>query len=766
MTPASQFHSFVALSFLVVFAPGNQLHADSSSVDLSSSDTGLAVHVDKTSGDYEVSETNPAWHFGGSLGQSLSDVKTARGKDAGGSYRAISFAWQDGISPMKGEIRIYRKTSVAVFSETCGSAMELPPAPFPSFTNVPEELHVFSYQQKTFAPPQFAASDCSTPWLLFDDAANALVISPASHFMVAAMNGDGHHQIASGFNAKLRNLPAGFTQQTILAYGHGINLTWDLWGKSLLALQGGERPGNEADTILKYFGCWTDNGAYYYYNYDLAKGYQGTLESLMDHYRQEQIPVRYLQLDSWWYYKTFTGPDGKIGKTKSPKLPEGEWNRYGGLLEYKAHPALFPDGLAAFQQSIQLPLITHNRWIDPASPYHQHYTISGVASVDPKWWDDIATYLKASGIVTYEQDWLDRIYNYSPAFSRDDGTADAFLDNMSRACREQGITVQYCMPYPCHFMQGSHYPNLTTIRTSDDRFGPDRYDSFLYVSRLARSMGIWPWSDVFNSIETNNLLLATLSAGPVGIGDAMGMENKDNILMSARPDGVIVKPDVAIVPLDQSYLADAQHLSTPLVAATDTDHDGYKTEYVYAFNRSKTDSETLHFEPSELGFTGSVVVYDSFSGALRRFNAGDTYSAALDVRASAFYVVAPFGKSGIAFLGDQGKFVSNGKNRIPLLKDEDGKLTVEVLFASDEKSVILHGCSNTPLKATTRFAQVKFLKYDPSNGYFEIEASPDLTAAVESINGDPARQMTLTLTKADAAPPLIAGQGSASTVRQ
>ena len=75
--------------------------------------------------------------------------------------------------------------------------------------------------------------------------------------------------------------------------------------------------------------------------------------------------------------------------------------------------------------------------------------------MDPKWWDSIADYMKASGIATYEQDWLDRIYTYSPAFSSNVDTGEAFLDNMARACKEQGITVQYCMPYPCYFLQGA-----------------------------------------------------------------------------------------------------------------------------------------------------------------------------------------------------------------------------------------------------------------------------------------------------------------------
>ncbi|HMX63466.1 MAG TPA: hypothetical protein PKD58_10400, partial [Candidatus Sumerlaeota bacterium] len=357
------------------------------------------------------------------------------------------------------------------------------------------------------------------------------MISPATNFFVASMWGDGKQKIASGFNSKLRNLPAGFTHQTILAFGAGINRTWDLWGQSLLALQSAKRPRYDADVMLKYLGYWTDNGATYYYNYDFKKGYAGTLQSLVERYREQQIPIRYLQLDSWWYSKSTTGADGTPGKAKKvEKLPEGEWNRYGGTLEYKAHKDLFPDGLAAFQKSIGLPLVTHGRWIDPASPYHERYKISGVAAVDPKWWDDIADYLKSSGVITYEQDWCDRIFTYSPEFSSRVGVGEAFLDNMARACKERGLTLQYCMPYACYYMQGARYENLTTVRTCTDRFNPIRWNDFLYVSRLASALGQWPWSDVYNSTERDNVLLSTLSAGAVGIGDAIGRETKTNLL--------------------------------------------------------------------------------------------------------------------------------------------------------------------------------------------------------------------------------------------
>ena len=136
--------------------------------------------------------------------------------------------------------------------------------------------------------------------------------------MVASMFGDGQSRVASGCNTNLRNLPRRFSRQTILAFGKGINRAWDLWGQSLTRLLGAERPGNQADVLLKCFSYWTDNGATYYYNYDTNQGYAGTLQSLAAHYRQEQIPLRSLQLDSWWYSKTFTDPAAKSAKPNSP----------------------------------------------------------------------------------------------------------------------------------------------------------------------------------------------------------------------------------------------------------------------------------------------------------------------------------------------------------------------------------------------------------------------------------------------------------------
>ena len=536
-------------------------------------------------------------------------------------------------------------------------------------------------------------------------------------------------------------MPAGFTHKSLLTIGTGIEATIDAWGAALTDRAGKPRPADDADLLVKYLGYWTDNGAVYYYNYDKSKGYAGTLLALRDHYRQENIPIRYLQLDSWWYQKTRTSPGGKTEGAKNPSLPDGTWNAYGGTLDYSASPALFPQGLAAFQRQVGLPLVVHARWIDPASPYHQTYHISGIAATDPRWWDDRAAYLKAGGVVTYEQDWLNEIYAHSPDMARTLDAGAAFTNSMALATESRGQTMQYCMATPRFFLQGSQYANLTTIRTSGDRMERGKWNSFLYTSLLADALRIRPWTDVFMSTEIGNLTLATLSSGPVGIGDAIGSESRSNLMRAVRADGVIVKPDAPLVPTDADILADAQGRHTPLVASTYT-QNGNRTIYVFACTRPG-DAPEVSFTPASLGFAGKVFVYRDADKIGKIEEADDVYKDRLIRPDWPAYVIAPIGRSGIAFLGDAGKIVGTGRQRIPSVLDAPGGLTVTIAFAPGEKSIILHGYAAS--KPSLIGGPAQPVTYEAATGYFTVRISPAANAKRQLLHGDPVTLVTVIL---------------------
>lgn len=686
---------------------------------------GPEIGFDAKSGTYRVSDSTLGWRLSGRIDGAVRNVRDADGRDENGPFREISFEWNEG-GPVRGAIRAYRERPVAQFRLTYLGRRDDHGVVFPNFTDFPADLTGFSYRDQRFAPAAYELAQTSTPWLFFDPRAHALILSPASSFMVAKMVGDGKTAVGEGLNDRLRGVPAGFEQDSLLAFGDGIGKTWDAWGAALRARYRRKLPANDADTLLRLFGYWTDNGADYYYAYEPNLGYAGTLLALRDRYRREGIPLGYLQLDSWWYDKTTDDPAGRPGgATKNSKLPAGLWNRYGGTWLYHADADLFPNGLDAFQRALGLPLAVHSRWIDPKSPYHAHYRISGVGAVDPAWWNDIEGYLAAAGVVCYEQDWLDNIYDHSPEMPSKAGVADAFTDGMANAARRRGIDLQYCMATPRFFLQGVKYPNLTTIRTSDDRFDRRKWADFLYASQLAQEAGIWPWCDVFMSHETGNLILSVLSAGPVGTGDAMGREDKANILRAVRPDGVIVKPDHSLVPCDQTYL----DREAPFLAATDTEQSGARTVYVFAFPRSK-ESRTARFRPRDRGFNESAYLYDFQTGQGRLVAPDETIEIPIDETGYAYSMLAPV-RHGIALLGDLDKIVPTGKQRLPAIDETAGGLTVRVAFARGESAATLTGVCAKPPRIRADHGTATLAGYDPATGRFTVSVAPDAGGSAE-----------------------------------
>lgn len=296
------------------------------------------------------------------------------------------------------------------------------------------------------------------------------------------------------------------------------------------------------------------------------------------------------------------------------------------------------------------------------------------------------------------------------------------MDNMARALSANGITMQYCMPTPRHVLQGSKYSNLTSIRVSTDRFDKSSWSQAIFASRLAWSVGIWPWVDVFSSDEVPNLTIATLSAGVVGASDPIGAANAHNLQRAARADGVIVKPDAPLVPTDSSFLAEAQHGAAPVVAYTFTDHGSNRAVYVFAFRRGAAPA-TAAFTPSETGLTGDVFAYDMRhrSGAIA--DAGKPMTLDLS-QEWANVVFVPVGRSGIALVGDGGKFVPRGRARISALNESESGVEVEVSFASAEKSVTLIGYATHAPHVAAAEGQVLSTSWSSSSGLFEVVVEP------------------------------------------
>jgi hypothetical protein len=351
--------------------------------------------------------------------------------------------------------------------------------------------------------------------------------------------------------------------------------------------------------------------------------------------------------------------------------------------------------------------------------------MSANVTTDRRLWARWMRYLRASGVGAYEQDWLSSL----ALAQRDLSSGERFMDAMAQTARQLGITLQYCMPLPRHFLQGTRYSNLLTIRVSGDRFDKQHWASFLFNGRLASALGEWPWTDVFMSPETSNLLLSTLSASIVGIGDALGQFHQTNLLRVVRSDGVIVKPDDSITPIDSAYIAEANNRRSPILAVARTRHETSTTSYVFAV-RQTPEQRAASFLPTALGYKGPVYAYNYFD---KRGMYVEPWQAVKFVVPDdgAYWIVVPVGASGVGFLGDAGKFVSNGRNRLAHILDT-GTLVARVVFSAGESRLRLHGFSRVEPEIRAVGAALENLSYDFHTRMFQFDlvASPSTSPVV------------------------------------
>jgi hypothetical protein len=660
---------------------------------------GITMTVEQN-GHYAIRTADPNWIFSGTLPTAASALKIADGHDGIGDYHEISFSFGNA---REGSIRTYPERAAVLFTDRYAAAAANESG-FPKLSVSPEVPGRLSFSGK-WSTFHFDLSGPEGPWVYFDDAGHSFILSPASDFMVANLNRTTDNEIESRISPRIRTIPRGLNHQTLLVVANGINRAFDTWGHALTDLNGKSRPANDSDPSLKSLGYWTDNGAGYYYDWEPSLGYTGTLLAMKDEIAKAGVTLGYMQIDSWWY----------------PKGENGDWSRPPekgpqGITRYEAHPDIFPKGLGGFQKDLGLPLITHARWIDTKSPYRQKYRMSNNVIVDPAYWTTVGSNLRDWGVFGYEQDWLDE--RATASYNIDD--QNAFMDNMGLMSDKFGLSMQYCMATPRHFLQSSKYDNLTTIRVSEDVFTRDKWDQFFYSSRLASALGVYPFTDVFESDEKVSMLIATLSAGIVGIGDRLGEVNGKNLLHAVRPDGVIVKPDVPAVPTDESILNDARKAGEPLVSYTYTDHGPMRALYIFA--HPHTADRTATFTPQALGLSGSVYVYDWMAGRGRKGSGAEQWTQRIQGD-PAYLVVVPVGKSGIAFLGDLEKFVPLGKKRVWDLSD-NGILEATLQFAPGERSITVQGWAPGAPNVSAVEGRLGKLVFNDSSGRFHVNVSP------------------------------------------
>jgi hypothetical protein len=177
------------------------------------------------------------------------------------------------------------------------------------------------------------------PLTLYDrNSLDAIVLSPASQFKTSVLaNNDG--VLGCGVAATIEQIESGHALDFIItAHAGSVVDALHVWGDALLA-RGNKTRQRDDFGVLSTLGYYTDNGAYNYFASTPDKSYAAYLPHALQYFDAAQIPVSYLQLDSWWY----------------------EWGSDRGVKSWNPRKdnVTFPSGALP---ALNMPLQMHNRF--------------------------------------------------------------------------------------------------------------------------------------------------------------------------------------------------------------------------------------------------------------------------------------------------------------------------------------------------------------------------------------------------------------------
>lgn len=321
-------------------------------------------------------------------------------------------------------------------------------------------------------------------------AVSSVVISSLTQPMATNVKLDrGNLTLDWGVQGQAEDIHADYASEVILVPGEeGIGENIMAWGNALRQYHTTQKI---QDPSAEYLSYYTDNGAAHYYN---PLPYGNLHDALMSVYNfsvQHSLPIRRLQLDSWWYHK----------------------GAGGGVKNWTEIPAFLPHGIAGLSQATGWPIVAHNRYFSSDTDYAQQNGGSYLFTVDEEeqkslpldqvFWDDLLDDALAWGLDTYEQDWLDRQYLFTSAIHTNLTLGSSWLNDMNTAALERGINIQYCMSLVRQLLHSVTLPAVTQIRVSDDYIlQPDQWRIGV-TSLLAHALQLRPYKDVFWSSHKN-----------------------------------------------------------------------------------------------------------------------------------------------------------------------------------------------------------------------------------------------------------------------
>lgn len=578
----------------------------------------------------------------------------------------------------------------------------------------PPGLRGFAHQYTEFAYPVFADADLAVwrllpfrppvvlPLGLAAPDGRTILVAPLDGFheqvvVVPAGRDDLHAGVRIGWHGDLDHVDAGFATELAIICGDGPRECLERWGALLRTRSGIAAPERDSDALGTRLSYWTDNGSAYWYRtapgHDVASGITAAVDDL----EARGLPIGAVQLDSWWYphevLRPFDTDDWVVPPT--------------GMTRWEPRPDVLPDGIPALRERLRRrPLVAHCRHLSSSSPYLESFPcwVDGDRAhpKTPQLYERLLDQARSWGVDTFEHDWLIECFLGVRGLRAAPGRAAAWQRGIDDALAARGMTAQWCMATPADFAHTTALRRVTSIRTSGDfgyLVGPEvLWAWFLHTNSFARALGLWPYKDVFHSAPDRDerdveALLAAMSGGPVGIGDAIGVADPAIVRRTCRADGVLVRPDVPIAVTDACVRTPGVLGDGLLVASAHTDHATGRWGYALTLHVGPRDEPlaarvALPSLGDDRPAARNVAIYDWRRQTCAMVDAAQANDASYDVTLGRldwdFRIIAPVLAGEIAVFGDPDLYASAGDRRLARVDVDGGAPRVVVTGAPGE----------------------------------------------------------------------------------
>jgi hypothetical protein len=201
----------------------------------------------------------------------------------------------------------------------------------------------------------------------------------------------------------------------------------------------------------------------------------------------------------------------------------------------------------------------------------------------------------------------------------------------------------------------------------------------------------------------------------------LGETNARNLAAAIRADGLIVKADSPLLPINSMYMSDAMNESAPMVAMSESAFGRQVAHYVFAYARSGS-QQSVTVPLSSLEISGPVFAYDWVTHSGELIPDGGSLRMKF-VDGWDYWIFSPVNRLGLALLGDTDKIVSLGKQRIAAVEDH-GTLTTTIKFAHGEDALTVSGYASHPAILKALQGKLNNTTYDPRTKIFRAQVAP------------------------------------------